>query len=131
VARAVLEALAARDEEALTRLALTKDEFEEIVWPTLRVSRPEVGMPLDYVWRDTYVKSRGYLARTLADYGGKRFTLVRLEFQGETTEHPGYSVSRKTRLVVKDEAGQERTIRVFGSMIRQAGKSKVYSYILD
>jgi hypothetical protein len=131
LARAVLDAIGDRDADRLAALALTKHEFEEIVWPTLPVSRPEVGMPMDYLWQDTATKSRSYLAQTLADYGGQRFTLVRVEFRGETTAHDGYGVSRKTHLVVKDEAGHERTLRLFGSIIRQAGRSKVYSYILD
>ncbi|MDH4065993.1 MAG: hypothetical protein OEW19_16460 [Acidobacteriota bacterium] len=127
----MLDAVARKDAEALTRLALTKDEFETIVWPTLPVSRPEVRMPMDYVWQDTFTKSRAYLGRTLADFGGERFSLVRIEFRGETTEHGTYSVSRKTHVIVKDDAGRERNIRLFGSIIRQGGRSKVYSYIVD
>ena len=131
LARAVLEALSAKDGERLAAMALGKDEFEEIVWPTLPVSRREVGMPLEYVWQDTATKSRAYLAQTLAAYGGQRFELTRVEFHGATTEHDRYTVSRKTSLVVTDAHGRERTIRLFGSIIRQRGRSKVYSYILD
>lgn len=130
-ARAVLDAMARRDEAALRAMAVTKDEFDDLVWPTLPVSRPEVGMPRDYVWEDTASKSRGYLAQTLAEFGGQRFELVNIEFRGETTDHGAYSVSRKSYLTVKDGDGRERTIRLFGSMIRQNGRSKVYSYIID
>ena len=131
VARAVLDALAHKDADRLAGLALTKDEFESVVWPTLPVSRPEVRMPMDYLWQDTFTKSRLYLAQTLEEFGGRRYSLVRVEFQGDTTDHESYSVSRKTRLVVTDASGAEQTIRVFGSIIRQAGRSKVYSYIVD
>lgn len=131
LARAVLDAVARNDREALVRMALTKDEFEGIVWPTLRVSRPEVGMPMDFVWQDTFTKSRGYLAQTLSELAGQRFDLVRVDFRGETTEHGTYAVSRKTHLVVRDADGRERTIRLFGSIIRQNARSKVYSYIVD
>jgi hypothetical protein len=130
-ARAVLDAVAHNDAEALADLALTEEDFEDVMWPTLPVSRPAVGMPMDYVWQDTLRKSRAYLAQTLADYGGKRFELVRIEFLGETTAHEGYSVSRKSQLVVKETDGRERTIRLFGSIIRQGGRSKINSYILD
>jgi len=131
VARAVLDALHAKDADRLATFALTKDEFEGLVWPTLPVSRPEVGMPVDYVWQDTSTKSRAYLARTLAALGGRRFTLERVEFRGETTTTDDYTVSRRTYLVVRDESGEQRAIQVFGSIIRQDGRSKVYSYILD
>lgn len=131
VARAVLAAVERHDREALLGMALTVDEFEHLVWPTLPVSRPEVGMPMAYVWNDTATKSRGFLAETLHTYGGQRFDLVGIEFRGETTYHDGYQVSRKAHLRVRDADGRERTIRVFGSIIRQNGRSKVYSYIID
>ena len=130
-ARAVLDALHAKDADRLAALALTREEFATIVWPTLPISRPEVGMPMDYVWQDTATKSGAYLAQTLADFGGRQFTLERVEFRGETTSAADYTVSRKTYLVVKDEGGEQKTIRVFGSIIRQDGRSKVYSYIQD
>lgn len=131
VARAALDAVARNDAAALQAMALTKDEFDAIVWPTLPVSRPEVGMPRDYVWEDTATKSRGHLAQTLARFGGQRFELVRMEFRGETTDHGAYNVSRKSQLVVRDASGRERNLRLFGSVIRQGGRSKIYSYIVD
>lgn len=131
LAAAVLDALARRDADALVRLALTQEEFEAIVWPRQPASKAEVGMPASYVWRDTTIKSRAHLARTLETWGGRRLQLIRVEFGGATTDHVDYVVSRATRLVVRDEAGAERTVRIFGSLIRQGSSSKVYSYIID
>ncbi len=132
VAQAVLAAVEANDRAALMALSVSKDEFEDLVWPTLPASRPEVGMPVSYVWQDTVTKSRAGLAQTLERYGGRRFELVRVETGGDTTDHGSFTISRKTYLVAKDEEGHERTLRLFGSMIRgQDGRSKVYSYIVD
>jgi hypothetical protein len=129
--RALLERLAVQDREALLQLAVTRDEFAGVVWPTLPVSRPEVGMPMDYVWQDTVTKSRAHLGQTLAEFGGLRYHLVRVEFQGTTTDYGTHSISRETRLVVRNAENQEQTVRLFGSVIRQGGRSKVYSYIRD
>jgi hypothetical protein len=131
LARAVLEGVAKNDSEGLLRLAVTRDEYVRLVWPTLPVSRPEVGMPVDYVWQDTLTKSRGYLAQTLSQHGGKQYNLIRVESQGETTEHGTHTISRKTQLVVRDADQKEQTIRFFGSIIRQDGRSKVFSFIVD
>lgn len=130
-AHAVLDALERRDAAALMALSVSQEEFERIVWPALPASRPEVGMPASYVWQDTFTRSRTHLDETLQRWGGRRLHLVRLEFGGSTTEHGAYSLSRKTRLVVRDEAGAESAVRLFGSIIRQRGGSKVYSYIVD
>lgn len=129
--RAVLEAMARRDAEALLGWAVTKDEFEDLVWPTLRVSRPEVGMPVEFVWRDQSTKNRAYLENTLRQYGGEHFELVRVEFDGATTDQGTHAISRATRLIVRDAEGRERGVRLFGSIIRQQGRSKVFSYIVD
>ena len=131
LARAVLDGFARNDREALLTLAVTKAEFEELVWPTLRVSRPEVQMPIEYVWQDTFTKSRAHLARTLNQFGGRQYKLVRVEFRGKTSDHGTHSISRQTRLIVTDDAGRDLTIGLFGSIIRQNGRSKVFSYIVD
>jgi hypothetical protein len=131
LAQAVLDALARRDVERLLALSVSRDEFADLVWPTLPASRPEVGMPMTYVWQDSFTKSRGSLAQTIEAVGGQRFTLVRIGFSGRQTDHKGVVIARKSYLVVKDDHGRERQIRVFGSVIRQAGRSKVYSYIID
>jgi hypothetical protein len=131
LARAVLDAVARKDADALLALSVTKDEFEDLVWPTLPVSRPDVGMPLGFVWQDNFSKSRYHLIQTLAQVGGRRYELDRIEFGGPTTDHGTHAVSRETRLVVRDDDGRQRTLRLFGSIIRQAGRSKVFSYIVD
>lgn len=131
LARAVLDALEKRDSERLLALSVSRDEFADLVWPTLPASRPEVGMPMTYVWQDSFSKSRGSLAQTIEAFGGQRLTLVRVGFSGRQTDHRGVAIARRSYLVVKDDQGQERQIRVFGSVIRQAGRSKVYSYIID
>ena len=131
LARAVLDALARKDGEGLLRLSVTREEFEELVWPTLPVSRPEVGMPIAYVWNDHSTKSRAHLAHTLATFGGQRFEVVRVEFGGGTTQHGTCTISREARLVVLDDEGREQTLRLFGSIIRQNGRSKIFSYIVD
>lgn len=131
VAAAVLDRIHEQDFDGLMRLALSREEFERVVWPTLPASRPEVGVEPGYVWQDTSLRSRGELHQTLHQWGGQRLHLVRVEFLGQTTDHGTYSISRKTRLVVRDQTGAERRVRLFGSLIRQNGGSKVYSYIVD
>jgi hypothetical protein len=131
LARAVLDRLERKDAEGLLALSVTRDEFEDLVWPTLPISRPEVNMPFDYVWQDNFTKSRAYLGQTLADFGGRHYDLEKVEFAGEETDYGTFTVHRETRLFVRDSDGQEQTMRIFGSIIRQNGRSKVFSYIVD
>lgn len=129
VGTAVLDALQRRDAAALRALALTEQEFREHVWPELPVSRPERNVPFDYVWGQTAQRAADSLKQTMAQYEGKRFELLAVEFDGETTEYASFSVSRKTVLVVRNAAGEEERLRVFGSLLRQGDRYKVYSFV--
>lgn len=131
LAAAVLEALAARDATALRRLALSEGEFRDRVWPHLPVARPERTMPLAYVWGDLRQKSEAWLAATLAEAGGKRWTLVRVRFAGGTTDYGPYRVHRRSVLTVRETNGFQRDVRLFGSVLEQQGQFKVFSFVVD
>lgn len=130
-AQAVLDGFAREDLSALQTLALTEQEFREHVWPELPVSRPERNMPFEYVWGQTAQRSDHSLRQTYARYRGEPFTLVGVEFEGETTDYPTFSVSRRTVLVVTNAEGAEERLRLFGSLLRQGDRYKVYSYVVS
>jgi hypothetical protein len=132
LARAVLEAFAAKDEGRLRALALSEQEFRDHVWPALPASRPERNLPFDYVWGDLQQKSANRLTQTLAELGGRQFELVRAEFTGGTTQYDSFVVHRDSRLVVRDASGGEHELRVFGSALEtRDGRFKVFSYVVD
>lgn len=128
--QAVLDALERRDLPALQALALTEREFREHVWPELPASRPGRNLPFDYVWGQSVQRSDGFLRQTVARHGGGRFELVGVEFDGETTDYPTFSVSRRTVLLVTNAEGELERLRLFGSMLRQGNRHKVYSYVI-
>jgi hypothetical protein len=130
LATAVLDGLVQRDRARLEALALNEQEFRDHVWPSLPAARPERNLPLEYVWSDLHQKSDAGLMRTLAEYGGRRFTLVGVEF-GDRTDYGAYRVHREAMLRVRSASGDVETIRVCGSMIEQDGAWKVFSYVVD
>lgn len=130
-AQAVVDALAARDVERLTALAVTEVEFRRHIYPELPASAPEVNMPVDYLWADTNMKSRGQLARTLEEHGRRAMTVESVRFGGRPTEYDGFTIHPDTYVTVRDAAGATRELRLFGSMIETATGWKVYSYIVD
>jgi hypothetical protein len=130
-ARAVLEAVWTRDTERLLQLAVTEEEFRSVVWPRLPASRPEVGMPLDYLWRDTFARSRAGVGEVLRDHGGRRLHLDSVVFGGPSTDYGTFSIHPETRLTVTDDRGHRATVRLFGSMIESGGRWKVYGFVVD
>lgn len=131
VSRAVVKALSERNLAALRALALTRDEFEVLVWPKLPASRPERNLPMDYVWDELAAKSDASLRARLAGWQDRGFAIVAVEFKGAVTDHGTYIVHRDTVLTLKDRDGREEAGRLFGSMIQQRGRYKVFSYLVD
>ena len=131
LSRAVLGALAAEDADGLAGLALSELEFRTVVWPELPSSRPERGLPFDYVWGDLHQKSTNALRRLVARHGGRRYTLAGVAFRGETTPYETFRVHREAVLHLLDEEGNELTLPLFGSVLERDGEFKLFSYVVD
>ena len=130
-AQAVADALTSRDGDRLLAMAVTEREFRTRVWPALPASRPEVGMPADYLWADTLAKSRGHLAEILQTYGGRALTVQRVTFGGAAADYGSFRIHPKTSVTVRDEAGKTYWLRLLGSMIETNDGWKIFSYIVD
>ena len=131
LSRAVLAALADEDAGHLASLGLSELEFRTVVWPELPSSRPERGLPFEYVWGDLDQKSTNALRRLVARHGGRRYTLAGVAFRGETTPYRTYRVHREAVLDLLDEEGNELTLPLFGSILERDGEFKLFSYVVD
>jgi len=131
LAGAVLDGIAREDRPFLERLALSEEEFRDLVWPELPAARPERNMPWDYVWKDLHQKSQTSLSGILAQHGGRRYTIVDVKYRGDTTKYATFEVRRAAELVIKTESGEALSVRLFGSMISRGGKFKLFSYVVD
>ena len=131
VAEAVLAAVADRDSVTLEALSLSELEFRTVVWPELPSSRPERGLPFDYVWGDLRQKSTNAMRRLINRHAGKRYSLAGIEFEGETTPYETYRVHRETMLTLRDEAGEQLRLPLFGSILEREGEFKLFSYVID
>lgn len=132
VAAAVVAALDARDMRALERLSVNEQEFRQLVWPRQPAARPERNIPWEYAWRSLAARSRHQLKARLSEWArGHRLTVVGLKFAGETTDYGAYRVHRRSVVTLRDGAGRLETTRVFGSLIEQGGRYRVFSYVVD
>lgn len=131
LAREVLARLARQDQGGLRELALTRDEFAGHVWPKLPASRPERNTPLSFVWGRLEQQSALSLAGTMSRLGGTAYTLQDVRFEGDTTDYGSFSVRRKSVLVVRTPSGTIEPIKVFGAMLTQGGRYKVFSFVVD
>jgi hypothetical protein len=132
VARAVLDALNRRDVAALERFSVTEDEFRRLVWPKQPAARPGRNIPWDYVWRDLAGKSRIQVRARAREWPVERgFTLVEVGFRGDTTDYEAYRIFRESQVTLRDRDGALTRTRMFGALIEQRGRFKVFSYVVD
>jgi hypothetical protein len=129
----VLELIHKKDVESLEKVALSEDEFKRYIWPEVPWSRPEMNMPFSYYWGDHSQKSYWALRRVLEEHGGKKYKLVRVNFAKGERDYKNVKLYGDTRLIVKDENGQEKKLNIFGSILELKGKKqfKLLSYIHD
>ena len=129
--REVLAGFARRDDARLRALALTEEEFRRQVWPALPVARPERNLPFSYVWSDLRQKSDNRLRANLGAHGGRVYQFQSVTFSGGVTEYSGFRVLRDALLKVRDSAGAEHEVRLFGSVIEKNRGWKVFSFNAD
>jgi hypothetical protein len=132
VAQAVVDALDRKDARTLEQLAVNEREFQDVVWPRQPGARPDRNLPWDYAWRDLAAKSRFQLRARLNEWPREeRWVVERITFDGETTDYQTYRVMRKSRVTLRGSSGRRVTARLFGSIIEQRGRYKVFSYVAD
>lgn len=132
LARAVVKGLDSRDITALRALTVTEHEFRKLVWPKLPAARPGRNIPWDYVWKDLHGKSAMQLQARVNEWQrGGDGEVVKVEFAGETTDYESFRVRRRSVITVRTPAGNETRQRLFGSMIEENGRYKVFSYVVD
>lgn len=130
-AREALALIEAGDAGRLSRLALSEAEFRAAVYPRLPASRPERNTSAEFVWDRLHQRSRSALAYTLERYRGRRYEVVAVDFVGETTDYGPFQVHRETVLTVETPDGGRGTLRIFGSILEQEGRYKIFSFVTD
>ena len=130
-ARQALEFVAQGDAESLSQLSLGEADFREAVYPRLPASRPERNTSAAFLWGMLHQRSRNALAFTLNRHRGQRYELIAVDFVGETTDYGPFQVHRETVLTVETPDGERGTLRLFGSMLEQDGRYKIFSFVTD
>jgi hypothetical protein len=124
-----LEALSQKDLQTLKAMTVSEEEYRSCIWPQLPVSKIQSWQRhFDFVWGQHDMKSTYGLNATLQRYGGKNFKLVHVLFAAEKTDYITYKVHRDARLVVTNEPGEQKELKLFGSIVEMDNQFKIMSY---
>lgn len=125
----MLEILHKKDKPLLRAITITENEFKQVIWPQLPISRVEQWKTrLDFVWSQHYLKSSTCLEDLIFGQGGRKFTFLEIKTDGEITDYNTYKVHRNIRMLVMNEQGKKREVNFFGSIIEMQDQYKIMSY---
>lgn len=129
LAEAALVAVAANDPEGLEALRVTRDEYEELLWPLLP-DREQ--MPFAFSWGMTHPKSRKARSRVLGEFGGVGFELLAVELGDDVEEYPGLTLYRDARMRVRRvDTGQEGVFPLMDAIVVMGGGWKFLNFDED
>jgi hypothetical protein len=130
--REALDALAASDTARLQRLLVTRDEFQNHIYPELGIHypaandmRPETRR---FIWENQFMGSTKGLERALRDLGGKHMELLGVSYNEGGMKYASYSIYEGTRAHVRMDDGREALLHVFGSVVEMDGVYKLLTY---
>lgn len=127
--RHVLEALARGDTAALRRVRLTEREHNEVVWPELPASAPEINFPVDYAWQNIENRSRRGLSRLLPIFTERSVRFHGVECRGPTEALESFRVHTDCRVVfTAADALEPWEAQLFKDAMERGGGYKIFRY---
>jgi hypothetical protein len=126
---AVLAALTVGDRAALEGFRLTETEHNEVVWPELPASAPELNYPVDYAWQNIENRNRRGVDRLLPLFGGREPGFRSVECRGPTETFDSFEVATDC-WVVFGLASEPRLLeaRLFKDVLVRGGGYKIFRY---
>jgi hypothetical protein len=124
----VLRALKAKDRKALQTLRITESEYKTYLFPEFPATRAGTDTNVDFHWDYLNVRSFRGISDALDQFGGMDLELLDIITEG-VDEYPSYHLLNKVRLKVRRKPdGEEKVIRVFGSIVELDGQYKLLAF---
>jgi hypothetical protein len=125
-----LDRLAVSDETGMDSLTITRFEHDSLLIPEMPIGKaPEEMTDLNMAYvmmRRTNMKG---LRRAVADYGGRHYEVKKVEFPKPLEVYGPFTVYREILATVRDSAGNELILPIFGSMVSDGTHYKLAAFI--
>jgi hypothetical protein len=126
---AVLNALASRDRVALERLRLTELEHNEVVWPELPASAPEVNFPVDFAWSNIQMRNEVALQRIGSLFGDEPLVFRSVECRGGSEVFETFEVLTDCWVIFEREGvAHPYEAQIFKDVLVRGGGHKIFRY---
>lgn len=125
----VLAALAVEDRHILDAMRLTEYEHNEVVWPELPASAPEINFPVDYAWENIENRNRRGIERLLPHFSGKDLTVQSVECRGEPQLFETFHVETDCWVSFSSGTSPELwEVQAFKDVLVRGGGRKIFRY---
>ncbi|MEM7418023.1 MAG: hypothetical protein AAF389_21215 [Gemmatimonadota bacterium] len=124
----VLRALTLKDEFALDRYRLSEAEHNEVIWPELPASAPEVNFPVDYAWENIQNRNQRAVARLGDVLTGPEVSFLRAECRGVPQLFETFRVETDCWVVYSKGTPELWEIQAFKDVLVRGGGRKVFRY---
>lgn len=126
-----LEGLSSRDTARLERIRLTEYEHNELVWPELPASAPEVNYPVDLAWQNISIRNLRARERLFWKYAEHRLMLHDVDCREEPETFPSFTVHKDCWVQFSVEGGQPVWQQFFRYALDWQGQYKIFRYYDD
>jgi hypothetical protein len=131
VLRQAASALAANDQPALNKLSIDQSEFKKYVWPALAVQMSGSNTSTDKYY-PTYQKvSQVGITESNTALAGKKWEVVKVNLGPPQRKSKGFQLFGAPSVTLRDESGQEKTMRLAGGLLERDGAYRVTSYYVS
>ena len=121
---AVVDALNQKDIVQLNKIRVQREEYLSWIYPAF----PRNGFPPDFSWTNLNKKCNVGMRRWISRLGGYNLRFVSIKFDRPTTSYHGFQLLRGTVLTLQNSAGENRELKILGSVIRKDNRYKLLSY---
>ena len=131
VLRQAMSALAANDQPALNRLSIDQSEFKKYVWPALAVQMSGSNTNADKYYATYQKVSQVGITETNTALAGKKWEVVKVNLGPPQRKSKDFQLFGAPSVILRDESGQEQTMRLVGGLLERGGAYKVTSYYVS
>lgn len=124
----IIRGIEQRDTALLRRLAVTKEEFAWLVYPTSAQGRPPYDLEPQAYWEMLFLHSNGGLTKALGAYGGSSLGVLGYSCDATETREGENRLVGPCLLRRRVASGQVVNELLFSQLIERGGEWKVLSY---
>jgi hypothetical protein len=128
VAQKILDLVYFNQYQELLDLRVSRQEYDEFIWPELPQSRPITNMKSSDGWKFHDADCRDAVKAALSYWGGKELRLADVEFTEGIAQYANFNLLRGVRIHAVDAADRDVIMTIAPIFAERNGRWKVYHF---